>query len=54
MNTAKFLICVGIVLFVQGHAAAQEPDAGKIEFLSSCGVRAMEAMQKAKAPLRTS
>ena len=37
MNTAKFLICVGIVLFVQGHAAAQEPDAGKIEFLSSCG-----------------
>ncbi|MGA6935856.1 MAG: cytochrome c, partial [Pseudolabrys sp.] len=37
MNTAKFLICVGVVLFVQGHAAAQEPDAGKIEFLSSCG-----------------
>ena len=37
MNTAKFLSCVGIVLFVQGHAAAQEPDAGKIEFLSSCG-----------------
>jgi hypothetical protein len=53
MNTAKFLICVGIVCLCKDMLPRRNQMRARLNFYR-VAVRAMEAMQKAKAPLRTS